>query len=75
MDNLNYTTEKQEKQPLSPILHHVFRKKFCFPLYKTGKACYNDLALKNAPVAQWIEHRIPVPRVGGSSPFRRTKEE
>ena len=25
-----------------------------------------------APVAQWIEHRIPVPRVGGSSPFRRT---
>ena len=25
-----------------------------------------------APVAQWIEHRIPVPRVGGSSPFRCT---
>ena len=25
-----------------------------------------------APVAQWIEHRIPVPRVGGSSPFWRT---
>ena len=21
-------------------------------------------------MAQWIEHRIPVPRVGGSSPFR-----
>ena len=29
----------------------------------------------NAPVAQWIEHRIPVPRVGGSSPFRCTKKE
>ena len=27
----------------------------------------------HAPVAQWIEHRIPVPRVGGSSPFRCTK--
>ena len=25
----------------------------------------------NAPVAQWIEHQIPVLRVGGSSPFRR----
>ena len=25
-------------------------------------------------MAQWIEHRIPVPRVGGSSPFRRTKK-
>ena len=24
-------------------------------------------------MAQWIEHRIPVPRVGGSSPFWRTK--
>ena len=24
-------------------------------------------------MAQWIEHRIPVPRVGGSSPFRCTK--
>ena len=23
-------------------------------------------------MAQWIEHRIPVPRVGGSSPFWRT---
>ena len=30
---------------------------------------------KHAPVAQWIEHRIPVPRVGGSSPFRCTKKE
>ena len=30
-------------------------------------------AQANAPVAQWIEHRIPVPRVGGSSPFRCTK--
>ena len=26
-----------------------------------------------APVAQRIEHRIPVPRVGGSNPFWRTK--
>ncbi len=25
-----------------------------------------------APVAQRIEHRIPVPRVGGSNPFWRT---
>ena len=25
-------------------------------------------------MAQWIEHRIPVPRVGGSSPFRRTNK-
>ena len=25
-------------------------------------------------MAQWIEHRIPVPRVGGSSPFRCTKQ-
>ena len=25
-------------------------------------------------MAQWIEHRIPVPRVGGSSPFRCTKK-
>ncbi len=30
--------------------------------------------LTDAPVAQWIEHRIPVPRVGGSSPFRCTKQ-
>ena len=42
-------------------------------LYKKGKVCYNSLAIRYAPVAQWIEHRIPVPRVGGSSPFRRTK--
>ena len=42
------------------------------PLYKTNKPCYNKQAVSNAPVAQWIEHRIPVPRVGGSSPFRRT---
>ena len=26
-------------------------------------------------MAQWIEHRIPVPRVGGSSPFWRTKKQ
>ncbi len=43
------------------------------PLYKNEKPCYNNRAENaNAPVAQWIEHRIPVPRVGGSSPFRRT---
>ena len=45
------------------------------PLYKLEKYCYNTQAVKkHAPVAQWIEHRIPVPRVGGSSPFRRTKK-
>ena len=44
------------------------------PLYKTDKPCYNKQAVSNAPVAQWIEHRIPVPRVGGSSPFRRTNK-
>ena len=44
-----------------------------FPLYKTEKDCYNSLA--DAPVAQWIEHQIPVLRVGGSSPFRRTKQK
>ena len=26
-------------------------------------------------MAQWIEHRIPGPRVGGSSPFRRTNKK
>ena len=46
---------------------------FAFTLYKAGKDWYNIQAVKHAPVAQWIEHRIPVPRVGGSSPFRRTK--
>lgn len=30
---------------------------------------------EQAPVAQWIEHQIPVLRVGGSSPFWRTKKE
>ena len=45
-----------------------------FPLYKRDLICYNTCAVRNAPVAQWIEHRIPVPRVGGSSPFRRTKK-
>ena len=45
-------------------------------LYKQEKQCYNVQAFKiHAPVAQWIEHRIPVPRVGGSSPFRCTKKE
>ena len=47
---------------------------FAFTLYKAGKDWYNIQAIKHAPVAQWIEHRIPVPRVGGSSPFRRTKK-
>ena len=48
---------------------------FChLTLYKSSFICYNSQALKvYAPVAQWIEHRIPVPRVGGSSPFWRTK--
>ena len=48
---------------------------FChLALYKSSFICYNSQALKvYAPVAQWIEHRIPVPRVGGSSPFWRTK--
>ncbi len=32
------------------------------------------ISTANAPVAQWIEHRIPVPRVGGSSPFWRAKK-
>ena len=41
------------------------------PLYKIRFRWYNVLV--DAPVAQWIEHRIPVPRVGGSSPFRCTK--
>ena len=49
-------------------------KFFFYPLYKRPKLCYNTQALEvYAPVAQWIEHRIPVPRVGGSSPFWRTK--
>ena len=48
----------------------------CFPLYKRKKMGYNSLAVNaDAPVAQWIEHRIPVPRVGGSSPFRCTKNK
>ena len=41
-------------------------------LYFSEKVCYNTQA--NAPVAQWIEHQIPVLRVGGSSPFRRAKK-
>ena len=31
--------------------------------------------IKYASVAQWIEHQIPVLRVGGSSPFRRAMED
>ena len=48
---------------------------FCLlTLYKSSFICYNSQAPKvYAPVAPWIEHRIPVPRVGGSSPFWRTK--
>ena len=49
-------------------------KKCKIPLYKQANTCYNSLVVRHAPVAQWIEHRIPVPRVGGSSPFRRTKK-
>ena len=49
-------------------------KKCKIPLYKQANTCYNSLVVRYAPVAQWIEHRIPVPRVGGSSPFRRTKK-
>ena len=54
----------------------IGKKKFhILGLYKPVKRCYNTLAFKSyAPVAQWIEHRIPVPRVGGSSPFRCTKK-
>ena len=47
-------------------------KFFKRPLYKIRELCYNSV-VTDAPVAQWIEHRIPVPRVGGSSPFRCTK--
>ena len=64
--------------PAGPIRRDIpfFAEIFPFlPLYKLEKACYNIQAVnKHAPVAQWIEHRIPVPRVGGSSPFRRTKK-
>ena len=53
------------------------RKKFLrlsrFPdrsrLYKAADPCYT--LYRCAPVAQWIEHQIPVLRAGGSSPFRR----
>ena len=64
--------------PAGPIRRDIpiYKENFPFlPLYKLGKDCYNIQAVKkHAPVAQWIEHRIPVPRVGGSSPFRRTKK-
>ena len=64
--------------PAGPIRRDIpiYKENFPFlPLYKLEKACYNIQAVKkHAPVAQWIEHRIPVPRVGGSSPFRRTKK-
>ena len=63
------------KQLVLPGLLEKRKIFFQEPLYKRGKACYNSRAIKSyAPVAQWIEHRIPVPRVGGSSPFRRTKK-
>ena len=29
----------------------------------------------DAPVAQWIEHRPPEPRVGGSNPLRRASSQ
>ena len=40
-------------------------------LYKAADPCYTSY--RCAPVAQWIEHQIPVLRAGGSSPFRRAK--
>ena len=43
-------------------------------LYNKEKTAIIFWLSRHAPVAQWIEHRIPVPRVGGSSPFRRTKK-
>ena len=33
------------------------------------------ISKQQAPVAQWIEHQIPVLRVGGSSPFWRTTKK
>ena len=48
---------------------------FCVsPFTKLEKPAIICGLRKHAPVAQWIEHRIPVPRVGGSSPFRCTKQ-
>ena len=43
------------------------------PFTNGGKSAIIHPQSRYAPVAQWIEHRIPVPRVGGSSPFWRTK--
>ena len=48
-------------------------EEFCFFLFTNGqKPAIMFWLRRHAPVAQWIEHRIPVPRVGGSSPFRCT---
>ena len=64
------------KTTLFRVIHSHKAKIFLIlPLYKRKKGCYNTLAVTNAPVAQWIEHRIPVPRVGGSSPFRCAKNQ
>ena len=53
-----------------PAAAASFRKFFLQRVYNAKKFCYNTQS--DAPVAQWIEHQIPVLRVGGSSPFWRT---
>ena len=50
---------------------HVKKRRFKF---FTKCAEGDRIHWKQAPVAQWIEHQIPVLRAGGSSPFRRAKK-
>ena len=70
----NYTTSFDGKQLFSPEENERFIN-FCFwDFTKSEKLAIIHKLSSNAPVAQWIEHRIPVPRVGGSSPFRCTKK-
>lgn len=51
------------------------------PLHKATKMAFTDALhlwgvrlVISASVAQWIEHQIPVLRVGGSSPSGRAKQ-
>ena len=71
--SVKYCTDIKIPVGISFPLYILYGKFFRnYPFTKCGKSAIIPWQDGYAPVAQWIEHRIPVPRVGGSSPFRRT---
>ena len=72
--SLLFLSKESPPERSDGVFHFSGRNNYFYPFTNWKKTAIIFRLSRHAPVAQWIEHRIPVPRVGGSSPFRRTKK-